>query len=315
MAGTERTGHRRHEPRRTDTPAAGAHAGRIRERLRRRPLGRPIFGVCLADGACGPDSPSATPADSVKLALRGGLSAKAGWGSGPDLVVTGINSGLNVSSSVNDSGTVGAAIAAIDIGVPAVAFSAAAKAGPPVWTRVGAGAYAYHGYVPSGNGNGFTIALGDCESASPGSAECVEGRPDADSTAALGGAISVTPVTSDRTYGTPIDGKKELRQTEQYVESPALTAERRTVPTRCGLGESLRRRHPRRLNSALGRIPGVRHGAVVLHRVIRPETGPKQEPAKTQDKHATRYEHDKKPVRHAAPIRRQVDSTIRGATA
>ncbi|MCP3754731.1 5'/3'-nucleotidase SurE [Streptomyces sp. TBY4] len=92
------------------------------------PSGAPVFGVCLADGPCGPDSPSATPADTVKLALRGGLAAKAGWSGAPGLVVTGINSGLNVSSSVNDSGTVGAAIAAIDIGVPAVAFSASANA-------------------------------------------------------------------------------------------------------------------------------------------------------------------------------------------
>lgn len=234
------------------------------------PSGAPVFGVCLADGSCGPDSPSATPADSVKLALRGGLTAKTGWTSGPDLVVTGINSGLNVSSSVNDSGTVGAAIAAIDIGVPAVAFSASAnadmsahpvenyrataefgakfiaglkdrrlltdgfalkvdypdvsggsKAKPPVWTRVGSGAYAYHGYVPGGNGDSFTIALSDCESAKPGSPECVEGRPDADSTAALGGAISVTPITSDRTYGTAVEARKELKRTEQYVKKYA----------------------------------------------------------------------------------------------
>ncbi|MGW5398810.1 5'/3'-nucleotidase SurE [Streptomyces sp. NPDC003952] len=234
------------------------------------PSGAPVFGVCLADGPCGPDSPSATPADTVKLALRGGLAAKAGWNDAPDLVVTGINSGLNVSSSVNDSGTVGAAIAATDIGVPAVAFSASAnadmsahpvenyrataafgakflaglkdrllftdkfalkidypdisagaKAGPPEWTRVGSGAYAYHGYVRNDGGNGFTIALGDCASANPSSTECVEGRPDADSTAALGAAVSVTPITSDRTYGTAIDGKKELKRTEQYVKKSA----------------------------------------------------------------------------------------------
>ncbi|MFJ7265445.1 5'/3'-nucleotidase SurE [Streptomyces sp. NPDC099050] len=234
------------------------------------PSGAPVFGVCLADGPCGPDSPSATPADTVKLALRGGLAAKAGWSGAPDLVVTGINSGLNVSSSVNDSGTVGAAIAAIDTGVPAVAFSASANADmsahpvenyrataafgakflaglkehrlltdafalkvdypdisagaqarPPVWTRVGSGAYAYHAYVQEGGGDSFGIALGDCASANPGSAECAEGRPDADSTAALGGAVSVTPVTSDRTYGSSVDGKKALKKTEQYVKKSA----------------------------------------------------------------------------------------------
>ncbi|MEU7013893.1 5'/3'-nucleotidase SurE [Streptomyces sp. NPDC046385] len=82
-----------------------------------------VFGVCLAAGPCGKDTPSATPADTVKLALRGGLRAKVGWKEAPDVVLTGINSGPNVSASVNDSGTVGAAVAAIDQGVPAVAFS------------------------------------------------------------------------------------------------------------------------------------------------------------------------------------------------
>ncbi|MGW4163867.1 5'/3'-nucleotidase SurE [Streptomyces sp. NPDC004788] len=84
-----------------------------------------VFGVCLSAGPCGKDTPSATPADTVKLALRGGLRAEAGWQDGPDLVLTGINSGPNVSANVNDSGTVGAAVAAIDQGVPAVAFSSA----------------------------------------------------------------------------------------------------------------------------------------------------------------------------------------------
>ncbi|MFF0749987.1 5'/3'-nucleotidase SurE [Streptomyces sp. NPDC004267] len=84
-----------------------------------------VFGVCLSAGPCGKDTPSATPADTVKLALRGGLRAKAGWQDGPDLVLTGINSGPNVSANVNDSGTVGAAVAAIDQDVPALAFSSA----------------------------------------------------------------------------------------------------------------------------------------------------------------------------------------------
>ncbi|MGW6708851.1 5'/3'-nucleotidase SurE [Streptomyces sp. NPDC054956] len=84
-----------------------------------------VLGVCLSDGPCGPDTPSATPADTVKLALRGGLKARTGWDRAPDLVLTGINSGPNVSGQVNDSGTVGAAVAAIDEGVPAIAFSSA----------------------------------------------------------------------------------------------------------------------------------------------------------------------------------------------
>ncbi|MFH8841325.1 5'/3'-nucleotidase SurE [Streptomyces sp. NPDC017868] len=87
------------------------------------PSGGAVYGVCLADGPCTKNSPSATPADTVKLALRAGLEAKAGWTGAPDLVLTGINSGPNVSAQVNDSGTVGAALAAIDQDVPAIAFS------------------------------------------------------------------------------------------------------------------------------------------------------------------------------------------------
>ncbi|MET9955073.1 5'/3'-nucleotidase SurE [Streptomyces sp. NPDC006339] len=92
------------------------------------PSGSPVYGICLSDRPCAADSPSATPSDTVKFALRTGLAAKAGWTDGPDLVVTGINSGPNVSAQVNDSGTVGAALAAIDQGVPAVAFSSSGDA-------------------------------------------------------------------------------------------------------------------------------------------------------------------------------------------
>ncbi|MFF0473753.1 hypothetical protein [Streptomyces sp. NPDC004284] len=56
------------------------------------PSGGAVYGVCLADGPCTGNSPSATPADTVKLALRAGLKAKAGRNQAPDLVLTGINS-------------------------------------------------------------------------------------------------------------------------------------------------------------------------------------------------------------------------------
>ncbi|BAK35506.1 putative hydrolase [Microlunatus phosphovorus NM-1] len=86
------------------------------------PSGGAVFGLCR-DTGCTPDSLSATPADTVKFALHGGLKALVGWKKAPDLVVTGINSGPNVSASINDSGTVGSAIAGIDNEVPAIAFS------------------------------------------------------------------------------------------------------------------------------------------------------------------------------------------------
>ncbi|MGW8768711.1 5'/3'-nucleotidase SurE [Streptomyces sp. NPDC055815] len=235
------------------------------------PSGGAVYGVCLADGPCTKDSPSATPADTVKLALRAGLKAKAGWAEAPDLVLTGINSGPNVSASVNDSGTVGAAVAAIDQNVPAIAFSssgdetntafprvnyranaefgarfvagliqrdlltpafalkvdypdvsAGQRAGAPVWTRVGDGAVVYHAFEQRGGGDSFDIALGLCPVDGTGEGECAEGRKDADSTWLLDkGHVTVAPVTWDRTYGTPVGARRELRAIERYVEREA----------------------------------------------------------------------------------------------
>jgi len=85
--------------------------------------GGAVYGVCKGTSPCGPLTPSATPADTVRLGIGGGLAAKSGWADGPDLVVTGSNYGPNVASVVNESGTVGAALAAIEEGVPAVALN------------------------------------------------------------------------------------------------------------------------------------------------------------------------------------------------
>lgn len=82
-----------------------------------------VFGVCKGAAPCGPTTPSATPGDTVRLALRGGLAAKVGWKDGPDLVVTGANSGPNVANVTYESGTLGAAIMGIENGVPAIALS------------------------------------------------------------------------------------------------------------------------------------------------------------------------------------------------
>ncbi|MFE5797737.1 5'/3'-nucleotidase SurE [Streptomyces sp. NPDC056503] len=233
-----------------------------------------VFGVCLAEGGCAPDSPSATPSDTVKLALRGGLKAKVGWRGAPDLVLTGINSGPNIAASVNDSGTVGAAVAAIDQDVPAIAFSssgdesqlffprenyrahaefgarlvaglkdrglltsafalkvdypdvsAGQRAKAPVWTRVGDGAVVYHAYEQRGSGDTFDIALGLCEGEGEGEeseGECVEHREDADSRWLLGeGHVTIAPITWDRTYGTPVEARRELKAVRRYVEREA----------------------------------------------------------------------------------------------
>jgi 5'-nucleotidase len=86
-----------------------------------------VFGICTGTDPCGPTSGSATPADTVMFATRGGLKATVGWDE-PDLVVSGSNSGANAASSVNDSGTAGAAIAANADGIPAVAVSSSTAA-------------------------------------------------------------------------------------------------------------------------------------------------------------------------------------------
>lgn len=86
-----------------------------------------VFGVCQPiDGVCTEESVSATPVDTVKLAVRGGLDHVLGWEGNPDLVLSGINSGPNLGSSVNDSGTAGAALSALSVNVPGFAVSAAA---------------------------------------------------------------------------------------------------------------------------------------------------------------------------------------------
>ncbi len=61
---------------------------------------------------------SGFPADSVNWALDGGIPET------PQLVVSGINSGQNIGSFVELSGTVGAARAAASRGIPALAVSA-----------------------------------------------------------------------------------------------------------------------------------------------------------------------------------------------
>mgnify|MGYP000090051392 CR=1 FL=1 len=60
---------------------------------------------------------SGTPADCVHIALTGLLDYK------PDLVVSGINNGANMGDDTIYSGTVGAAMEAYLMGIPAIAFS------------------------------------------------------------------------------------------------------------------------------------------------------------------------------------------------
>jgi 5'-nucleotidase len=72
--------------------------------------------VPLLDGSVG-HATSGTPSDCVSLALLGLLDAR------PDLIVSGINAGLNLGRDVSYSGTVAAAMEGARSGVPAVAVS------------------------------------------------------------------------------------------------------------------------------------------------------------------------------------------------
>nr|WP_244633184.1 5'/3'-nucleotidase SurE [Aeromicrobium sp. CFBP 8757] len=60
-----------------------------------------------------------TPVDSLNIGLQGILADDP-----PDVVVSGVNTGANVAGNTNYSGTVGAAAAAAQQGVPALAVSA-----------------------------------------------------------------------------------------------------------------------------------------------------------------------------------------------
>lgn len=72
--------------------------------------------VPLPDGSIG-YATSGTPSDCVSLALLGLLDRK------PDLIVSGINAGLNLGRDVSYSGTVAAAMEGVRAGIPSVAVS------------------------------------------------------------------------------------------------------------------------------------------------------------------------------------------------
>ncbi|WP_183094135.1 5'/3'-nucleotidase SurE [Nocardioides stalactiti] len=81
-----------------------------------------VFGACQGAGPCSSSTPSASPADAVNIALS--RFAANYWGTGPDVVLSGVNFGQNVGTTLNHSGTVGAVVTAHEYDVPAIAFSA-----------------------------------------------------------------------------------------------------------------------------------------------------------------------------------------------
>ncbi|WP_406535697.1 5'/3'-nucleotidase SurE [Methanobrevibacter sp.] len=62
-------------------------------------------------------SVSGSPADSVIVGVDYVMDEK------PDLVITGINTGVNISCDITTSGTVCAALEAVSLGIPAIAVS------------------------------------------------------------------------------------------------------------------------------------------------------------------------------------------------
>ena len=62
-------------------------------------------------------SVSGSPADAVTVGIDYVMDKK------PDLVITGINSGINISSDITSSGTVCAALEAVSLGIPAISVS------------------------------------------------------------------------------------------------------------------------------------------------------------------------------------------------
>ncbi len=85
-------------------------------------LGRPlrIFPTTLNNGTMcyGVDG---TPADSVIMAVKQIMDEE------PDLIISGINVGENLSKSITTSGTLGATFEAVNLGIPAIAVSVQVK--------------------------------------------------------------------------------------------------------------------------------------------------------------------------------------------
>src|ERR1700710_1435886 len=81
--------------------------------------------VDLPDGTRG-FAVAGTPADCVRFAVLG-LPER------PDLVVSGSNRGVNLGDDVSYSGTVGAALEGVFLGLPAIAVSQQARDGVEDW--------------------------------------------------------------------------------------------------------------------------------------------------------------------------------------
>ena len=99
--------------------SVASHALTLHAPLRIRDLGGDMFAV---DG---------TPADCVYLGALQVLDRK------PDLLVAGINHGVNIGDDVTYSGTIAAAIEGTILGIPSFAISQEAKSDVPRGSQIG----------------------------------------------------------------------------------------------------------------------------------------------------------------------------------
>lgn len=99
-----------------------------------------------------------TPVGALLYALD--VLAPALWGAAPDLVISGPNIGNNLGAITPHSGTVGAAVTALNRGVPAIALSAASDASLPLLTALTlrlVGAVEREGRIALPPGAGLTV--------------------------------------------------------------------------------------------------------------------------------------------------------------
>ncbi len=227
-----------------------------------------MVGLCVDTVPCAATSPGATPSDTVKFALRGGLADLVGWDR-PDVLLSGINSGLNIANSVTDSGTVGATVAAIEDELPAIAFSTSmnnardfpvenyrataewgarfvaglraegllrqpkfainvnypnvfdnGRAKRAVMASIGEGQVARHTYTKQPDGS-YRVGLVRCDTVVPALPDCIEPRRDADAPFTVQNRITMTAINADRTYGYPVDGRRELARLKHFVKHHA----------------------------------------------------------------------------------------------
>ena len=104
---------------------------------------------------------------------------------------------------------------ALNVNYPNV--SEGKKAKKPKWVSVADGVYSYHVYEKQPDGS-YAVSFKPCE----GVPACEITRTDADKIWAVDrNHITIAPINWDRTYGYPVDGRRELAKVKAFVEKRA----------------------------------------------------------------------------------------------